>query len=62
MLRQQDISNPTSRNETNEFTDYNNASQGGIAGTQDFTYNDANFTGVEDLGQFWLWDLDNMNF
>jgi hypothetical protein len=25
-------------------------------------HNDATFTSVEDIGQFWLWDVDNFNF
>lgn len=60
MLRQQD-NNPVSRNETGDFVDLNNH-QSGLAGPQDFAYHDGTFTGVEDFGQFWLWDLDNLNF
>jgi hypothetical protein len=36
--------------------------QGGMLGSHNFSSNDATFTSVEDLGQFWLWDVDNFNF
>ena len=58
MLRQQD-NNPISRNETGNAADLNGHQ---LAGPHDFAYNERNFTGVDDLGQVWLWDLDNMNF
>ena len=59
MLRQQD-NNPISRNETGNAAVLN-SHQFGLAGPHDFAYNERNFTGVDDLGQVWLWDLDNMN-
>jgi hypothetical protein len=30
--------------------------------SQDIGFNDSSFTRVEDLGQFWLWNLDDFNY
>ncbi|OBT45169.1 hypothetical protein VE00_04357 [Pseudogymnoascus sp. WSF 3629] len=34
----------------------------GMIGSQDIGFNDGGFTGVEDLGQFWLWNLEDFNY
>lgn len=33
-----------------------------MIGSQDIGFNDGGFTGVEDLGQFWLWNLEDFNY
>jgi hypothetical protein len=60
MHRLQD-NNPVSRGETGNAVVLD-SHQYGMTGPQEFAYNERNFTGVDDLGQVWLWDLDNMNF
>ncbi|OBT90622.1 hypothetical protein VE02_00567 [Pseudogymnoascus sp. 03VT05] len=39
-----------------------NSNPEGMVGSQDIGFNDGGFTGVEDLGQFWLWNLKDFNY
>ena len=52
----------TSRYDYGEFaTVEDNWSQGRTMNPHNFNFNDGMFTNFEDLGQLWLWDVDNFN-
>jgi hypothetical protein len=50
------------RHDYRDFIPAEDNSNPAAINAEDFGYNDSFSTRVEDLGQFWLWDVDNFNF